>query len=331
MSSPIADLSYRNYDGPILPIKNRWWAIARSTMLIAFKKKSMWLFMVGSAWYYIAMIFILFIVDQMVANAPPVPAGRPNPLDTFFSTIVWKDHFMHGFQFGQICYFAIALILGAGTIANDNRANALLVYLSKPISKKDYVLGKWMGIFLPLLITMLLPSLIFYLYGVMSFRDKGFVSQDPWLFVKVIAFMPFAAAFHSTLVLGISSLFNQGRMAGSVYAAVYFLTNFFTKIMGVAYFVITNERNRGGSEPPAAAVSAATNLFYGSVDGLCNGLFKAILKTNGGVPFGLQVQGGGTSVPYPSIWFVMPAILVLAAIFLLIAWRRVRAVNIIGG
>ncbi len=92
-------------------------------------------------------------------------------------------------------------------------------------------------------------------------------------------------------------------------------------------FVISNERNLGGSEPPAAAVSAATNLVYGNVDGLCNGLFKAILKTNGGTPFGLQVQGGGTSVPYPSIWFVMPAILGLAAIFLLIAWRRVRAVN----
>lgn len=329
MSSPIADLSYRNYDGPILPIKNRWWAIARSTMMIAFKKKAMWFYMIGSAWYYIAMIFILFIVDQMVANATAARPGQPNPLQQFFATIVWKDHFMHGFQFGQICYFAIALVLGAGSIANDTRANALLVYLSKPISKRDYVFGKWFGIFLPLLITMIVPPLVFYLYGVMSFRDKGFVSQDPWLFFKVLMFMPFAAAFHSTLVIGISSMFNQGRIAGVVYAALYFLTNFFTKIMGVAYVVITSESRRGGDQAPKAAVDAASNLFYGSVDGLCNGLFKAILKTNGGVPFGLQVQNS-VSVPYPTLWFILPLILILASICLLIAWRRVRAVDIVG-
>jgi len=48
-------------------------------------------------------------------------------------------------SFSILC---IALVVGAGAIAADNRSNALMVYLSKPITKGDYLLGKWMGIFL---------------------------------------------------------------------------------------------------------------------------------------------------------------------------------------
>ena len=41
-SSPIADLSYRNYDGPLEPPISRWWPIARVGILKAFKNKWFW-------------------------------------------------------------------------------------------------------------------------------------------------------------------------------------------------------------------------------------------------------------------------------------------------
>ena len=45
---------------------------------------------------------------------------------TFLSRIVWQDQFLHGFSYGAD-HLIIALMLGSGAIANDNRANALLV------------------------------------------------------------------------------------------------------------------------------------------------------------------------------------------------------------
>jgi ABC-2 type transport system permease protein len=321
MSSPIADLTYRNYDGPLEPLNNRWWSIAKSTMYIAFKKRSLWVFMLLSAWYYVAMIFVLFFIDRAMSQMTSAAPGQPNAMEEFMSRIVWKDQFVHGFQFGQICYFIIALIIGAGTIANDNRANALLVYLSKPIGKRDYVLGKWFGVFLPLLLTMIIPPLVFFLYGLLSFREKGFISQDAWVFPKILFIMPVAAAFHSSLVIGVSSLFDQGRLAGSVYATIYFLTNFFTQLMTITYGMLANADERAGQ-------AVVSNLFYASVDGLCNGFLKAVLKTSGGAYFGIPSQM--RYVPYPSPWLVLPIVFVLSIFAVYVAYRKVSAVKIVG-
>ena len=38
-SSPIADLSYRHYDGPLNAPVARWWSIAKMTIQVAIKKK----------------------------------------------------------------------------------------------------------------------------------------------------------------------------------------------------------------------------------------------------------------------------------------------------
>ena len=38
--------------------------------------------------------------------------------------------------------FVITVYVGAGLIANDRRANALQIYLSKPLMRSEYIAGK---------------------------------------------------------------------------------------------------------------------------------------------------------------------------------------------
>lgn len=326
-SNPIADLSYRNYDGALLPPTNRWWVIAKHMMLIAFKKRSFWWVTAFSGWYYYAMIFILFIVDKFGQNAPP---GAPNPRAAFMKNIVWKDQFLHGFSYGQILFLFIAIILGAGAIANDARANALLVYLSKPCTKRDYLMGKWVGVFLPLFFVGLAPAALFYLYGLMSFQADGFFSQDPWLGPQIVAAFAVGAAFQASLIVGISSMFKQGRMAGATYAGLYFISTFFTFLMAIAYVMMTSgggPRHRT-QEAPAAAVNTVANLFYGSVDGLSIGATKAIFGTNGTPPFGISAPG--RPVPAPPLIPILLIMIGISAICMLIAWRRIRPVEVVG-
>ncbi len=323
-STPIADLSYRNYDGELSATNYRWWVIAKSTMMMAMKKRAIWVYATFSGFYYVAMIIVLFVVDQMAANVAP---GQRNPVAGFVSRINWKDQFLVGFSYGQIWFLAIALVIGAGAIANDNRANALLVYLSKPCDKKDYLFGKWLGIFLPLFVVSAIPSLVFYFYGAMSYREMGFISSDPWLIVKLPIMLLIGSAFHASIVIGISSMFNQGRMAGAVYAGLYFISNFFTQLMTAAWFSVSGGR-RGRGDLNEAGMDIISKLYYCSVDGLNIGMGKGIMGSKGSMPFGIQAQS--QMVPPPSLFFTLGLISLISALMIFIAWRRIRPVEIVG-
>ncbi|MCX7800144.1 MAG: ABC transporter permease [Fimbriimonadales bacterium] len=322
----IADLSYRDYDGPLLPPTHRWWVIARLGVRLAFRKRAYWVVTALSSWYYLVMMAVLFFFEQAAQSAPGPRAEAG--FEAFLQRIVWKDQFLHGFGFAQLLYLIAALMLGAGAIANDNRSKALLVILSKPCDKRDYLAGKWVGVFLPLFTMMLLPPLVFFLYGAFSYRGYGFL-DNPWFFPKFLLVIAAAAAVHTSLVIGVSSLFDQGRLAGATYAGVYFLSNFFTQLMVFAWLASQGFREgrfraMRGESPFSAYVD---KLYYFSVDGLLIGLCKAILGTDGSPQFGMPspIQ----PVPAPPLLPTLAVAVALSAAFVALAWSRIRAVEVV--
>ena len=329
-SSPIADLSYRHYDGPLNAPVARWWSIAKMTIQVAIKKKAFWGWSIVSSWWYLILLAVFWFMDNVAGTFGAPAEGGKNP---FLSQIIWKDQFVHGFSYSQMILMVVALLVGAGSIANDNRSNALLVYLSKPASRFDYIFGKWLGVFLLISGVAITPMMFFYLYGYMSFQDYGFWSSAPWLFLKLILVALCSGAVHASLSLGISSLFNQGRIAGATYAGLYFLTYIFTGIMGGFNAI----QSFGSNKPP----TIIKQLFYCSVDGLQIGMAKLIIGTNGSPVFPGMTPGrgrrGGNQVDMSEFiigiphwqWIVPVTISVVAAGFL-IAWSRVKAVEVVG-
>jgi ABC-2 type transport system permease protein len=323
ISSPgtgyIADLTYRNYDGPLEPPIYRWWAIARTSIKQSLKKKGFWVWAAFSGWWYLILSIYFYVGDSIAAGTPVGENG-------FFKQITWKDQFLDAFGHSQLFLLILALLIGVGSIANDNHANALLVYLSKPCSKADYLIGKWFGIFIPILCVTLIPSVCFYGYCFMSYRSYGFISQDPWLLLKLIGLAPVTAAFHASVALGISSLFNQGRLAGAVYAGFYFITSFFTILIAG----IRAGQQMMNHEPPAIL----NTLFYFSVDGVQLAIAKNILGTAGSrsILAGNGRRGGGhiTLPPIPSPVLFFGIFFVICVLALYVAWTRIRAVEVVG-
>ncbi|HMS54866.1 MAG TPA: ABC transporter permease subunit [Fimbriimonadaceae bacterium] len=322
-STPIADLSYRHYDGKLEPPTFRWWSIAKMMMRLSIKKKGFWVWSSFSAYFYLilgAVFYFAETLSQQASGAAAMAGQAPdtNPVPLLFRNMIWKDQFLTAFNTSQLFLFIVALLIGAGSIAGDNRANALLVYLSKPCSKFDYLLGKWVGIFIPIWLVTLVPTLLFYGYCFLSYRQYGFVSQDPWLIVKLLAISPLPAAFHASAMVGISSFFNQARMAGATYAGIYFLTSFLTVAIGVMRVVMQQRR---GASP------LLDDLFYGSVDGMLQGLAKIILGTSGSPPFNAPSNVSMPPPPSPFYWVLFVGICLA---FVALAWRRIRAVEVIG-
>jgi ABC-2 type transport system permease protein len=263
------------------------------------------------------MMVFLFIMDQMMQgnNRQAEEALRQ------LGGIDWTAQFLHGFSFGQMFFMFIALIAGAGAIANDNRTNALLVYLSKPCTKQDYIIGKWVGVYVPVAFAMLMPSFFFYMFGALNYRDFGFISDDPWLPLRLVAAIAFGAALHTTLVLGVSSMFNQGRMASATYVGIYFITNMVTVFVG--FILMEAHRDGGGS-----IRSFAENLYYCSIDGISIGIAKIFFDLDS--PNLFMGEGGGFPVDRPSPLLVFGLMIGLSALALRLIWKRVRAVEVVG-
>ncbi|HLK16778.1 MAG TPA: ABC transporter permease subunit [Fimbriimonadaceae bacterium] len=308
-TSPIADLTYRDYDGPMNSADHRWWAIAKMMMRMAIARKGFWACALLSGWFYVVMMVVFYFVDVAQSSVGPAQIN-------YFKTVNWKDQFVTGMSTAQLFLFIVALIIGIGTIANDNRANALLIYLSKPCTKLDYLIGKWVGIFIPIYCVALVPGLVFWAYIAMSFREYGSVSSAPWVPLQLFVISLFPACILASLCVGVSSLFNQGRTAGFTLFGIYFIANIFTKMMQGMHFVAPDNR-------------FITDLFYSSIDGLSFGLSKLAMFTDGSLPM-VQKAQAGAEIGRPDAWFMFPAFIAVCALSVWIAWIRIRPVEVVG-
>lgn len=309
-ASPIADLTYRGYDGPMDSVDHRWWSIAKMMMRMAIKRKGFWLCAVLSGWFYIVMMVVLYFIDVLAANAGAAQ-------NRFLADVKWADQFVTGVSTAQLFLLIVAMIIGIGAIANDNRANALLIYLSKPCTKLDYLIGKWLGVFIPLYLVTLIPPLLFWGYIAMSFRPYGALSATAWVPLQLLLISAFPACLLACLCVGISSLFNQGRTAGFALFGLYFAANIFTKTMGGIHVLAPNS-------------AVARNLYYASIDGISFGLTKLAMATDGSLIMLQRSEQASANVPRPDAWFVIPAFFFVCVLSVWVAWQRIRPVEVVG-
>ena len=319
--SPISDLSYRNYDGPLKSRVARWWIVALSTTRLAMKSPAYWILFSICSLRYILQCAIIYFTQQAAAQiSDPTQAQqlREKFASGFFSAMCGN---MNSF-----CLLLIALTVGAGVIAADNKSNALMIYLSKPISKGDYLLGKWMGVFLSIYAAALLPALILYLFCIGGYRSDGFLTEDPWLLLRIPFAAAVPAAFHASLLVGISAWSKTPRTAGAAYAALYF----------VSYTIAGIILDKIFTTLPAPTLALLT---HSSVSGLIDGLVQQAYHIpsldipwfSGGGP-GRRNGGDGRIVTEaPALWFLLTLGICLSAAGIAAARARIRAVEVVKG
>ena len=126
--SPIHDQSYRRYAGKRRPLGQSWAVIADTGIRSMLARK----------WFLALLLFawIPFIVRtvQIYAVTMYPTAGQVVPVDA-------KMFMQFVEQQGTFIFF-VTVFVGSGLIAADRRANALQVYLSKPLLRMEYIAGK---------------------------------------------------------------------------------------------------------------------------------------------------------------------------------------------
>jgi ABC-type transport system involved in multi-copper enzyme maturation permease subunit len=214
---PLHDVSYRRFGGERTPRLSRSAALARSGLELLIRRRRFWL-LLALGW-----------APAVVRGAQIYIAGQiPQAGDwaaRWFevSPELWKNFLTQQiFPLGSL----VALYAGAGAIATDFARGALVIYLAKPISRTDYLLGKALPILGALLAITLVPALALLAFQLGLSEDLRLLREAPWLPLSILGYS-FLAASHLTLtVLAVSSLTRSARLAAAGFATVLLGSHF---------------------------------------------------------------------------------------------------------
>jgi ABC-2 type transport system permease protein len=171
-----------------------------------------------------------------------------------------------------IFVFFVTIYIGAGLIANDRRANALQVYLSKPLTRAEYVAGKLAILFLFLIGVTWLPAIMLLLIQIMFAGSFAFVRDNLFLLPAITLFSLLQVLVASTTMLALSSMSKSARFVGVMYAGLIFFTSaLFNALRGItgqtsfAWISPTETLEQVGNiifrlDPPFAVPAFATVL-----------------------------------------------------------------------
>jgi ABC-2 type transport system permease protein len=206
---PIHDQSYRRYKGKRESARSAWTVIAVHGITGMLKKRA-FLGLLLFAW----VPFIVYAVRIYVsANFPQV------------SMLAMKaETFRQFFDQQSIFVFFVTVYVGAGLIANDRRANALQIYLSKPLTRAEYVAGKMAVLVTFLLLVTWVPATLLLILQALFAGSFAFVRENLFLVPAITVYslvQVLAAAFS---MLALSSLTNSSRFVAVLYAGLVLFT-----------------------------------------------------------------------------------------------------------
>lgn len=211
--------TYRPYDGHATPSWSRFLVVARYAYEDLRRSRFLSFFFFASFLYPLGCAFTIYLrynlgVLDAFGLAPPKSLAIEAP---FYLTFL-------GFQ-SMLAFFLNAFI-GPGLVAPDLANNALPLYLSRPFSRAEYVLGK-------MSVLAILLSLMTWVPGLALFALQGYLAGFQWTMSNLrIPTALFAGSWIWILILSLLSLAMSAwvkwkPVAGALLFGIFFVASGF--------------------------------------------------------------------------------------------------------
>ena len=212
---PIHTQDYRHWNGTFQHNKyKRWWVIAKAELKLLAQRKIIRLIVAVPPVIYILVHAILIYMFNYFDNVS-FPFDEIG--EGFFQKFIFRTH-----PFPSVFLIALVVVFGgSGLISNDLKYNALSLYLSKPISWIDYLIGKFVALGALLASMTLVPALLLFLQHVLL-SDTPFLEENYWLILSIIIYSLVVTTITSLLMLTFSALTKNLRFATIGFCAVWF-------------------------------------------------------------------------------------------------------------
>lgn len=206
---PIHDQGYRRYGGTRARAGRAWAVIAQAGVRTLLAKRA-FLGLLLLSW----VPFIVRAVQIYAAtNVPQAQFLAPDA--KLFRTFLEQQ---------EVFLFFITVYAGTGLVANDRRANALQIYLSKPLTRLEYIFGKFAVLLALLLLVTWVPAVLLVAVQVMFAGSFTFFVQNLFLLPAITIFSVIQVTTVGLAMLALSSLSKSSRYVGVLYAGLIFFS-----------------------------------------------------------------------------------------------------------
>jgi ABC-2 type transport system permease protein len=207
---PIHDQGYRRYAGTKAAVGRGWAVITRNGVRALFAKRAF----VGLLLFAWSPFIVRAVQIYVAANFEAAASVLGVKADTFREFLDQQGVFV----------FFVTIYVGAGLIANDRRANALQVYLSKPLTRAEYVAGKAAILFVFLTLVTWAPAIALLIVQIMFAGSFTFVRDNIFLLPAITLFSVIQVLLATMTMLALSSMSKSSRFVGIMYAGLMFFT-----------------------------------------------------------------------------------------------------------
>jgi ABC-2 type transport system permease protein len=198
----VYDIGYRSYDGP-----REGRARARKTLWVNGMRTALGL---GRGWTSKALPVLLFIsmltpalVFTLIASiAGPLAAGIPSHEDYY--------------EIASTILLIFSAIIAPELLTADRRSGVINLYLVRPLSPTDYVLGRWLAFFSITLVLVYLPQVVLFIGLTLAAPELPEYLRDNWLDIpRFLGAGLVVAAFTTTIPLSIAAFTSRRAYAAA--------------------------------------------------------------------------------------------------------------------
>jgi ABC-2 type transport system permease protein len=294
------------------------WPIARVSLLMIFRQKLFWLLYVLALLNFFLFASGIYLFSQIDLEALTNNRSSPqmlrfwtdmkNTLQKQLKLAGDAETYRNFFWFQGYFVMAILALAGSTLVGDDYQHGSLPFYLSKPIHRWHYVLGKILAVAVFIAMLTTLPGLVLFVEGMLLSDD---VTKAPWhLLWGVLGYGLVLTVVLSPLVIALASWLRRRVPLVMVWTGLLF----FCRIMGD--FLVDVLRY-----PPQWRLIDLWNLMY-VVGSWC-------LQTSADLGGGERIRQLSQTARQPPVEqaaLVLGLIVVAAVVYL---HTRIRAVEVV--
>lgn len=302
----VYEQTYKRYAGPLTPEWSRFLIIPRHAFRSVFSSKLFTAFFVICFLPLLVEAILIYLHHNFSAIASmKINVRELVPIDAFFfQTFI---SIQGGFA------FFVALLVGPPLVSRDLRNNALPLYLCRPFTRTEYVLGKMSVILILLSVVTWVPQLLLFLFQ--SYLE-GFAwfKANVWMINAIVLGGLVWALLLALLTQTISALVKWRVVASGILLGIFFIPTVFGAFVNEVF------RTRWGNIISLGAL----------IHNVTSGLFGTFDRTFDVVRF-RDFEGTITEIQMfePPLWASWMVLFLICAVCLAVLSWKVKAYEVV--